>query len=125
MDDLPALWNQKYQEYLGITPPSDSDGVMQDIHWSAGLFGYFPTYALGSAYAAQMLHYLRKEMDVDGLIAKGDFAPITKCLEEKIHVYGSVYTPNELMEKSFGEQLNGEYFADYLKDKFAALYELV
>ena len=124
VDDLPDLWNKKYQEYLGITPPSDEDGVMQDIHWSMGLMGYFPTYALGSAYAAQMLHYLRKDMDVDALIRKGDFAPITNWLTEKIHAHGSIYPPNQLMEKSFGEQLNGEYYAKYLKEKFTKLYEL-
>jgi len=124
VDELPALWNKKYQEYLGIIPPSDENGVMQDIHWSLGLFGYFPTYALGSAYAAQLLHYMSKEMDVDALIRKGDFAAITKWLEEKIHMHGSVYTPNQLMEISFGEQLDGEYYAEYLRDKFTALYEL-
>ena len=124
VDELPALWNKKYREYLGITPLSDEDGVMQDIHWSCGLFGYFPTYALGSAYAAQMLYYMSKEMDVDELIHKGDFAAITKWLEEKIHRHGSVYTPNELMEASFGEQLDGEHYAKYLKDKFTALYQL-
>jgi len=125
VNDLPALWNKKYAEYLGITPPTDADGVLQDIHWSIGMFGYFPTYALGSAYAAQLLYYMNKEMDVDALIAKGEFATITKWLEEKIHKHGSVYTPNELMELNFGEQLNGEYYAKYLKDKFTALYELL
>jgi len=124
VDDLPMLWNKKYQEYLGVTPPSDEDGVMQDIHWSLGLFGYFPTYALGSAYAAQLLYYMGKEMDVDALIRKGEFATITKWLEEKIHIHGSTYTPNELMEVSFGEQLDGNYYAKYLKDKFTALYQL-
>ena len=124
VDDLPAVWNRKYQEYLGVSSPTDADGVLQDIHWSMGAFGYFPTYALGSAYAAQLLHYMRKEMDVDTLIAKGDFAKITVWLTDKIHRYGSVYTPNELMELNFGEQLDGEHFAKYLKDKFTALYSL-
>jgi len=124
VDDLPALWNKKYQEYLGITPPTDADGVMQDIHWSEGLFGYFPTYALGSAYAAQMLHYMNKDFDVDALIRKGEFAKITAWLTEKIHKHGSMYTPNQLVELACGEQLNGEYFAQYLKDKFTKLYQL-
>jgi carboxypeptidase Taq len=124
VEDLPELWNKKYQEYLGITPPSDENGVMQDIHWSIGYFGYFPTYALGSAYAAQLLHYMGKDMDVDALIRKGEFTTITKWLTDKIHVHGSLYTPNELMELSFGEQLDGVYYAKYLKDKFMALYEL-
>ena len=124
VDDLPALWNAKYQEYLGVSSPTDADGVLQDIHWSMGAFGYFPTYALGSAYAAQLVHYMKKDMDVDALIAAGDFAKITGWLTDKIHRYGSLYTPNELMVMNFGEELNGEYFAKYLQDKFAALYNL-
>ncbi|MCL1788068.1 MAG: carboxypeptidase M32 [Defluviitaleaceae bacterium] len=124
VDDLPALWNAKYQEYLGVSSPTDADGVLQDIHWSMGAFGYFPTYALGSAYAAQLLHYMKKDMDVDALVAKGDFAKITGWLTEKIHRYGSIYTPNELMAMNFGEELNGEYFAEYLRDKFEKLYSL-
>ena len=124
VDDLPTIWNQKYQDYLGITPPNDTDGVMQDIHWSEGLFGYFPTYALGSAYAAQMLHYMNKEFDVNDLIRKGEFAKITDWLTDKIHKHGSIYTPNQLIELAFGEQLNGKYYAQYLKDKFSKLYQL-
>jgi len=124
VDDLPAIWNQKYQEYLGITPPDDADGVMQDVHWSEGLFGYFPTYALGSAYAAQMLHYMNKEFNIDELILKGEFSKITAWLTDKIHKHGSIYTPNQLIEQAFGEQLNGEYYAKYLEDKFSKLYQL-
>jgi len=122
VNDLPQLWRSKYQEYLGVSSPTDADGVLQDIHWSGGAFGYFPTYALGSAYAAQLLHYMKAEMDVDVLIRNGEFSKITAWLTDKIHRHGSVYTPNELMETSFGEQLNGEYFAQYLKDKFGRLY---
>ena len=124
VDDLPAVWDQKYREYLGVSSPTEADGVLQDIHWSMGAFGYFPTYALGSAYAAQLLHYMGKDLDVDALIAKGDFAQITGWLTDKIHRHGSVYTPNELMELNFGQQLDGEYFAKYLKGKFTALYDL-
>ena len=120
--DLPKLWNDKYLEYLGVCSATDADGVLQDIHWSMGAFGYFPTYALGSAYAAQLLHYMNKEMDVDALIEKGEFGKITAWLSSKIHQHGSTYTPNELMEMNFGEQLNGEYFAKYLNDKFGTLY---
>jgi len=123
VDDLPALWNKKYEEYLGVSSPTDADGVLQDIHWSGGMFGYFPTYALGSAYAAQMLHYMNKDMDVDAAIRSGDFAKITAWLTDKVHRHGSVYTPDELMELSFGEPLNGEYFAKYLENKFLALYQ--
>ncbi|MCL2377574.1 MAG: carboxypeptidase M32 [Defluviitaleaceae bacterium] len=124
VDDLPAIWNQKYQDYLGITPPDDADGVMQDIHWSMGLFGYFPTYALGSAYAAQMLHYMNQEFDVNQLIRNGEFAKITNWLTNKIHRHGSIYPPNQLVKQAFGEELDGEYYAKYLKDKFSKLYQL-
>ena len=122
--DLPALWNKKYEEYLGITPPTDSLGVLQDIHWSWGYFGYFPTYSLGSAYAAQFLSYIRKEMDFDGLVGKGNFAAITKWLNEKIHTHGSKFTATQLMEKMGGEQLNADYYCDYLQSKFEKVYGL-
>jgi len=124
VDELPTIWNQKYHEYLGITPPSNADGVLQDVHWSWGYLGYFPTYALGSAFAAQLLAYIKKEMDVDELIRKGDFATITKWLTEKIHRYGATYTPEVLMNKVFGEGLDATHYAKYLKDKFTALYNL-
>jgi len=122
--DLPAVWNKKYEEYMGITPPSDTLGVLQDIHWSWGYFGYFPTYSLGSAYACQFEAYIKKEMDFEGLVRKGDFAPITAWLTDKIHRHGSIYTPKELMEQISGEQLNATYYTDYLKKKFEAIYEI-
>ena len=122
--ELPALWNKKYEEYLGITPPSDSRGILQDMHWSGGMFGYFPTYSLGSAYAAQFTAYMRREMDVDGLIAKGDFGALTKWLTDKIHRHGSIFTPNDLMNKISSEQLDAKYYTEYLKTKFESLYEL-
>jgi len=124
VDELPAIWNKKYQEYLGITPPTDSDGVLQDVHWCWGLFGYFPTYALGSAFAAQLFEYMQKEMDVNELIRKGEFATITNWLTEKIHKYGATYTPEELMTKVFGEGLDASHYAKYLKDKFTSLYNI-
>jgi len=122
--DLPAIWNKKYEEYLGVTPPNDALGVLQDIHWSFGGFGYFPTYSLGSAYSAQFLAYIKREMDFDALVRKGDLAPITKWLTDKIHTHGSIYTPRDLVDKIVGEQLNADYYVDYLNDKFKALYEI-
>lgn len=124
VDELPALWNEKYEEYLGITPPTDTDGILQDIHWSGGMFGYFPTYALGSAYAAQMLHYMKKDLDFEKVVRNGEFSKITDWMTSKVHKFGSVYTPDELMENAFGEKLNGEYFAKYLEEKFTTLYQL-
>lgn len=122
--DLPTIWNAKYEEYLGITPPDDALGVLQDVHWSWGLFGYFPTYALGSAYAAQFAAYMRKDFDLDAAILAGDFAKITAWLTEKIHRYGKKFPSEEIMQKSFGEQLNAKYFAEYLHEKYTKLYEL-
>lgn len=124
VEDLPAIWNAKYEEYLGIAPPSDADGILQDVHWSEGYFGYFPTYALGSAYAAQFYAYMQKDLPVKKLIRAGDFAKINDWLREKIHTHGAKYTPEKLMKKSFGEQLNAKFYAEYLKEKYSALYDL-
>ena len=122
--DLPSIWNQKYEEYLGITPPTNAEGVLQDIHWSFGSFGYFPTYALGSAYSAQIAAHMEKDLDVEGLIKAQDFDAIKGWLGEKIHQYGEIYTPNQLMEKSFGEKFNADYYVNYLTEKYSKLYEL-
>jgi len=124
VNDLPAIWNAKYQEYLGVTPPDDANGVLQDVHWSGGMFGYFPTYSIGSAYASQFAAYMRREMDVDGLIRSGNFAEITKWLKDKIHQHGSVLTPKQLVEKIAGEGLNADYYVEYLNKKFGELYQL-
>ena len=124
ISDLPDIWNKKYEEYLGITPPTNALGVLQDIHWSCGAFGYFPTYALGSAYAAQITAHMEKDLDLDALIEAKDFGAIKNWLGEKIHQYGKTYTPNELMEKSFGERFNVDYYVNYLTEKYSELYEL-
>jgi len=125
VNDLPNIWNKKYEEYLGITPPTNTEGVLQDIHWSFGAFGYFPTYALGSAYAAQIAAHMEKDLDVKGLVKEQDFEAIKEWLGEKIHQYGKIYTPNQLMKKSFGEKFNADYYVDYLTEKYSKLYELV
>ena len=122
--DVPGIWNSKYEEYLGITPPTDTLGVLQDMHWSGGAFGYFPTYALGSAYSAQLYAYMKKELDVDSIIKSGDFSQITDWLARHIHIHGSVYTPTELIKKINGEPLNADYYIDYLVSKFSKIYQL-
>lgn len=122
--DLPAVWNQKVKDYLGIIPKNDAEGVLQDVHWSEGLFGYFPTYALGSAYAAQLAHYMGKEIDIEACLENGDFAPLTKWLNEKVHQYGALKKPNELIELITGERLNSKYYCDYLEEKFSGIYGL-
>lgn len=123
--DLPRLWNQKYHDYLGITPPTDTVGVLQDIHWSSGSFGYFPTYTLGNLYGAQIYYTLRREFpDYDARLAAEGTGFILDWLREHMYAYGQVYTPGELARKVTGEDLNPEYFIKYANEKYGALYGL-
>lgn len=124
VEDLPKVWNQKVHDYLGITPSKDSEGVLQDVHWSEGLFGYFPTYALGSAYAAQLAHFMSKDIDVNAELGSGNFEPLTKWLNEKVHQYGALKKPNELIKMITGETLNSKYYCDYLEEKYSKIYGL-
>jgi len=123
--DLPAYWNKKYKEYLGVDVPDDARGVLQDIHWSHGSFGYFPTYSLGSFYAAQFFAQAEKEITgLSNLIQKGELAPLREWLRNKIHIYGKQYSAEELCIRITGEKLNFEYFMKYAGLKYSALYEL-
>ncbi len=124
IDELPVLWNKKYEEYLGITPGSDAEGILQDVHWSGGMIGYFPSYSLGNAYAAQIYSFMQKDLDVLGLVRKGDFGPIKDWLKEKIHQYGSLKTPDEIITAISGEKLNADYYVKYLEDKYTKVYGL-
>ena len=123
--DIPEAWNRMYKDYLGVDVPNDTKGCLQDTHWSGGMIGYFPSYALGSAYGAQMKHVLETElgMSLDDLIAAGRIGDITAWLGEKIHRHGSLYKPMELFGAVCGE-FDPKYFTDYLKDKYSKLYEL-
>lgn len=122
--DLPRVWNSKMEEYLGIIPPNDKKGVLQDVHWSDGLFGYFPSYALGNVYAAQFEQTMRKSLDIDKLLMEGEFDKILEWLREKIHRHGSLKKPNEIIRDVTGEDLNPIYFIEYLENKFEKLYNL-
>ncbi len=113
--DLPEAWNALYREYLGVTVPDDAQGVLQDTHWSGGMIGYFPTYALGSAYASQMLHAMQRDLGTDALIAKGDIAPITAWLGDRIHRHGNRYQPAELLKMATGEDFNPAYYVNHLQ----------
>ena len=124
VDDLPTIWNQLYKEYLNIDVPSDKEGILQDVHWSGGSFGYFPTYALGSAYAAQMLNAMRKDLDFEKEIGKQNLKAINEWLKEHIHYYGATKNPTELLLISTNEEFDAKYFVEYLKNKFSKLYDL-
>ncbi len=122
--DLPEAWNALYQEYLGVTVPDDKHGVLQDSHWSGGMFGYFPSYSIGSAYAAQMYANMEKELDVRALVARGELAPIIAWLTERIYRFGMLKKPNELVELACGGAFDPKYYTDYLTKKFTKLYQL-
>ncbi len=122
--DLPAEWNRLYKEYLGVDVPCDREGVLQDTHWSGGMFGYFPSYALGSAYGAQLLEKMKESFDVFAAVEKGDLAPVRNWLSENIWQHGSLYTPTALMEKAFGGKFDAKYYVDYLTEKFTEIYRL-
>ena len=121
---IPKLWEEKMQSYLGVVPSNDAEGPLQDVHWSGGMFGYFPSYALGSAYASQIMHFMRKELPVNELLETGDIKQIGAWLREKIHKYGKVKKPSELINDISGEGFNPIYYANYLKDKYSAIYEI-
>ena len=123
--DLPAAWNDKYREYLGIDVPSDTEGVLQDVHWSEGLFGYFPTYSLGNLYAAQFFAQARRDLpDLDDHFRRGEFEPLRQWLREQIHSHGRRYSPGELVERVTGKPLSQAALMEHLTDKFGELYGL-
>ncbi len=115
VEKLPALWAENYEEYLGIRPQNVAEGVLQDIHWAQGSFGYFPSYALGSAFGAQILFAMEKEMDIDRLLAEGRICEIREYLREHIHRYGKLKSARVLLKEITGEDFNPGYYVSYLK----------
>lgn len=125
VSDLPRVWNEKMEEYLGIVPPNDAKGVLQDIHWAGGDFGYFPSYTLGNIYSAQIYNTARKEIDdFDALIENGELIKIKEWLSEKIHKYGKLLEPAEILMQVTGEEINPKYLIDYLENKYKKIYNL-
>lgn len=125
VSELPQLWNQKMEELLGIIPPDDAKGVLQDVHWSGGGFGYFPTYALGNLYGAQIYSKaLEKHPILPEEFEKGEFSTLLSYLRENIHQYGKIYEPHDLLKKVTGEDLNSKYFIEYLERKFYPIYKI-
>lgn len=122
--ELPTIWNNLYKEYLGIDVPSDKEGILQDVHWAGGSFGYFPTYALGSAYGAQMLDAMKKDLDFEKEINKPNLKAINEWLKKHIHIYGATKNPDELINIATGMSFDATYYVEYLKNKFSKLYNL-
>jgi carboxypeptidase Taq len=123
--DLPEAWNARVRDYLGLTPPNDALGVLQDVHWSGGMIGYFPTYALGNLVSAQL--WERIQQDVPGLeeqIEQGNFAELLGWLRERIHRHGAKYTPQELVQRVTGSKIDPQPYVRYLQTKFGEIYGL-
>lgn len=121
---LPKIWNELMEKYLGISVPNDSLGVMQDVHWACGLIGYFPSYALGSAYAAQIYHKMNEDMDIEKVLENGEMEKIKLWLGQHIHKYGKLKDTEEIIKAITNEELNSKYYIDYLKNKFSKIYML-
>ncbi|MDQ0228813.1 carboxypeptidase M32 [Metabacillus malikii] len=125
VEELPKVWNEKYEQYLGITPPNDAKGVLQDVHWAGGSFGYFPSYALGYMYAAQFKHAMEKDINkFTQHIEEGRFEVIKNWLTKNIHQYGKTKKPLEILRDVTGEGLNAQYLIDYLEEKYRRIYNL-
>ena len=125
VSDLPSIWNDLYKKYLNIDVPNDSVGVLQDIHWSHGSFGYFPTYTLGSFYAAQFYFQASKEInDLNIKIEKGNMKDLLNWLRVNVHEHGERYDAKVLCQKITGEELNFRFFMDYAKEKYSNIYKL-
>jgi carboxypeptidase Taq len=122
--EVPQVWNDKYEEYLGIRPDSDAEGCLQDIHWTHGSFGYFPTYTLGSVMAAQLDAAAREDLDLDSQIRDGEFDPLREWLGEYVHQHGARYETDDLVEEATGESFTADYFLDYVDEKYSRLYDL-
>jgi carboxypeptidase Taq len=124
VDELPQVWNEKMDEYLGVVPDTDSEGCLQDIHWTSR-FAAFHGYTIGSVLAAQLDHALRQDVDdVDAKIREGNFGPLRDWMTEHVHRHGRRYPTDELIERATGEPLTADYFIDYATEKFTALYGL-
>lgn len=124
VEELPQIWNDKYEKYLGIRPEDDLEGILQDVHWSAAEFGYFPSYALGYMYACQLYYAMKKEIDVDQILSSDDYTPIRKWLTKNIHQFGASKKPNQLIYDATGEKLNPQYLLDYLKEIYFSVYQI-
>ncbi len=122
--DLPSVWNKMYKEYLGLDVPSDTLGVLQDTHWSGGSFGYFPTYAYGSAIGAQLYHQMCQDFDVEASLKTGNTQKVNEWLKEHVHKFGGSKTPQEILVDTTGEVFNPQYYVEYLINKYSQIYNI-
>ncbi|MDR0898787.1 MAG: carboxypeptidase M32 [Lactobacillaceae bacterium] len=124
VESLPEFWNKKYKDYLDIDVPDDLGGVLQDVHWAGGSFGYFPSYALGHFFAAQFLNTMKKDIDVDKELANGNIQPLFEWRKERVWQYGGSKTPLEILRQATGEDLDVNYWIDYMRDFYYDIYEV-
>lgn len=123
--DLPRWWNEKMEEYLGVTPVTDAEGVLQDTHWGSGLFGYFPTYALGNVMSVQLYEAAHAALgDLTARIARGEFAPLLGWMRDHVHAAGNAFLPQDVLERATGQRLTAEPYVTYLTTKYGDLYGL-
>ena len=122
--DLSGAWNEKYKEYLGVDVPDDLHGVLQDIHWPYGSFGYFPIYVLGNVFSAQITRRMSEDINVYDYVEAGDFEQINSWNREKIWRYGGLFNSKEIMERYIDSTISSEVYVDYLKDKYTDIYHL-
>ncbi len=123
--DLPQVWNQKMGEYLGVVPPSDREGVLQDVHWSGGMMGYFPTYALGNLVSAQLWEKIRQDIpNLDGQISRGKFDELLAWLRTNIHQHGAKFKPQDLVKRVTGSTIQADSYMRYLRGKYSEIYNL-
>lgn len=125
VDDLPDAWNERFEQYMGFRPPNDAEGVLQDVHWSGGAIGYFPTYTLGNLYAAQIFEQAERDLgDLNAHIRRGAFRPLLEWLRTNIHQQGKRYTASELVQRITGNPISADALLSYFQRKFAPLYGL-
>lgn len=123
VNELPEIWNQKYKDFLGVEINNDSEGIMQDTHWASGYYGYFPSYAIGNIYSGQIFEELRLKVEkFKSQIEQGKINEVNLWLKQNVHYYGSLYEPNELIEKISGEKINSQPYIQYLNKKYKKIY---
>ena len=123
--DLPLAWNARMQEFLGLTPPNDRKGVLQDVHWSGGMLGYFPTYALGNLISAQVWEKMSAQLpNIDAQIENGNFAEILGWLRENIYRHGAKFEPQDIVQRVTGSKIRPEPYMNYLNQKYSEVYDL-